>query len=302
MKVDPPLPHLKFSTPRTLPDARSLEGRVVVLDIAFAAGGLGTPFEAVTGRFLADLGDRLAAWVDHHDHELHARFRDDSRFVLATKAEHGACPEMVTPEVVARTGPIDTIVAHMDLDGLYAAAKWILGGAEPYEGADLDARCIDTRIGEPSPTARLIDHALRARFRDQPLKHRVVRWLVGGLRDREHRAVIAEAASEFARSEVETRRLAGRYRVRGRIAYVDARRARGPYDKTELLLAGQELAPVAIVQDSGMVTIAAPYDSGWNFVELLELGGGMPTRVSIAEARLEESVRSINDAPEPATR
>jgi hypothetical protein len=299
MTSEPRVPNLRFSTPRTLPDAKTLEGRVAVLDIAFAAEGLGTPFESVTGRFLAQLGDRLAAWVDHHDHELHVRYKDDPRFVLATKAEHGACPEMVTPEVVAAAGPVDTIVAHMDLDGLYAAAKWILGGVEPYAGADEDARCVDTRTGTPSATARLIDHALRARFRDEPLKHRIVRWLVGGLRDREHRAVIAEAAGEFAHSAVETKRLASRYHVRGRVAIVDARRTRGPYDKTELLLAGQELAPVSMVQDSGMVTIAAPFESGWNFVELLGLGGGMPTRVSIAEGRLEESVRAINDAPDP---
>jgi hypothetical protein len=297
--ADPVMPSVKFSTPRTLPDARSLEGRVVVLDIAFAADGMGTPFESVTGKFLADLGDRLAAWVDHHDHELHSRFRDDPRFVLATKAEHGACPEMVTPEIVAAAGPVDTILTHNDLDGLYAAAKWLLGGREPYPGADDDARCVDTRIGVPSAGARLIDHALRARFRDEALKHRVVRWLVGGMRDREHRAVIAEAAAAFERTEAETQRLGSRFRVRGRIAFVDARVARGPYDKTELLLAGQSRAAVSMVQDSGMVTIAAPYDSGWNFVRLLGLGGGMPTRVSIAEARVEEAVRAINEAPEP---
>lgn len=292
-------PHLKYSTPRTLPPARTLEGRVVVLDIAFAAEGLGTPFEAVTGLFLDEIGDRLAAWVDHHDHEFHERYRDDPRFVLATKAQHGACPEMVTPDLVARVGPVDTILTHMDLDGLYAAAKWILGGREPYPGADEDARCVDTRIGDPSATARLIDHALRARFRDESLKHRVVRWLLGGLRDKGHKAVIAEAAAEFALSDEETRRLAGRYRLRGRVAFVDARQARGRYDKTELLLAGQERAPVSMVQDAGMVTIAAAFDSGWNFVRLLALGGGMPTRVSIAEARIEESVTAINAAPEP---
>ena len=292
-------PVVKFSTPRTLPDARSLEGRVVVLDIAFAAEGLGTPFEAVTGKFLTDLGDRLAAWVDHHDHELHSRFRDDPRFVLATKAEHGACPEMVTPEIVAAAGPVDTILTHVDLDGLYAAAKWLLGGREPYPGADDDARCVDTRIGEPSANARLIDKALRARFRDEALKHRVVRWLVGGMRDKEHKAVVAEAATAFERTLAETQRLGGRFRTRGRVAFVDARVARGPYDKTELLLAGQSRSPVAMVQDSGMVTIAAAYDSGWDFVGLLKLGGGMPTRVSIAEARLEEAVRAINEAPEP---
>src|SRR5690349_4801721 len=105
----PTLPHLAFASPRVLPRATSLTGRVVVLDIAFAATvGSTTSFETNTAPFLEGLGDRLAAWVDHHDHERHAEFRGDPRFHLATKAEHGACPEMVTPELVRQTGPIDT--------------------------------------------------------------------------------------------------------------------------------------------------------------------------------------------------
>src|SRR6476661_2399085 len=137
-------PELVFTTPRHLPDARKLRGRVVVLDVAFAADGMGTPFEETTGAFIRELGGRLAAWVDHHDHEKHASFAADSRFVLATKAEHGACPEMVTPAVVKEAGPVDTILCHVDLDGLYAAAKWLLDGKEPYPGADDDARAVDT--------------------------------------------------------------------------------------------------------------------------------------------------------------
>src|SRR5438309_693633 len=128
------LPDLRFATPRLLPDARTLSGRVVVLDIAFAAQGMGTPFDAVTRPFIDALGSRLAAWVDHHDHDRHVDFCDDPRFHLASKAEHGACPEMVTPEIVREAGPIGTIVTHLDLDGLYAAAKWILEGTEPYRG------------------------------------------------------------------------------------------------------------------------------------------------------------------------
>jgi hypothetical protein len=289
-------PVVVFSTPRTLPSAASLAGRVVVLDIAFAAEGLGTPFAEMTGRFLTALGDRLGAWVDHHDHDLQRSYRDDPRFVLATKAEHGACPEMVTPELVARIGPVDTLVTHIDLDGAYAAAKWLLGGEEPYPGADLDARAVDTRTGEVSPQARLIDHALRARPRDEALRHRVVRYLVSRMRDREHRAVIAEAAAAFAPIAEETARLAVAFRLRGRIAFVDARASRGTYDKTELLLAGQRLAPVAMVRDSGTITLAAAFDSGWDFVALFGLGGGMPTRVSLPDSRLEETIAKVNGA------
>ena len=288
-------PNLVYTTPRKLPSAASLSGRVVVLDIAFAADGMGTPFAQTTGRFINELGSRLAAWVDHHDHDRMEEFQRDPRFSLATKAQHGAYPEMVTPEIVKAAGPIDTIVTHVDLDGLYAAAKWILGGVEPYAGADVDARAVDTRIGKPGPAAELIDNALRAHFRDAALKNRIVRYLVGGMRDREHLAVIKEAAGDFAAKADEARRLAGFFERRGRAVYVDADRlARAAYDKTLLLLEGQEQAEVAIVRDSGSITAAAAFDSGVDFVKLLELGGGMPTRVSIPEARLDELLAKLN--------
>ena len=289
------MPHLAFASPRKLPRASSLSGRVVVLDLAFAAtAGGGVSFTTVTLPFLRDLGDRLAAWVDHHDHERHGDYRHDERFVLATKAEHGACPEMITPDMVARTGPIDSILVHSDVDGLYSAAKWILGGHEPYSGADDDARCIDTRRGQASALAMRIDHALRARFRDNGLKRAIVAYLVDGMRPGVHADTIAEAADEFAARSRGTAALAARFTMRGQVAYVDARRSASPYDKTDLLLAGQARAPVSAVHDSGMVTIAAGFDSGWNFVTLLGLEGGMPTRVTIPEARLTEALAAIN--------
>jgi hypothetical protein len=294
------MPSLAFGSPRVLPKAASVPGRVVVVDVAFAATvGTSVSFEKITKPFLDELGDRLAAWVDHHDHARHADFRGDSRFVLATKAEHGACPEMVTPELVRQVGPIDSIVAHVDLDGLYSAAKWILGGREPYARADDDARAIDTRIGAAGPIAVKIDNALRARFRDDQLKRSVVHWLVGGMRPGAHADVIDDAARAFEERAHGTRELAQKYRVRGRVAIVDVGSGKQLFDKTDLLLTGQERAPVSLVIASGQVTIAAPFGSGWNFVELLALGGGMPTRVTIPADRFEEAVRRINDAPEP---
>jgi hypothetical protein len=285
-----------------LPKPERLTGRVVVLDIAFAATvGSSVSFETITQPFLTGLGDRLAAWVDHHDHERHAEFAGDPRFVLATKAEHGACPEMITPELVRQAGPIDSILAHVDLDGLYAAAKWILGGHEPYAGADDDARAVDTRLGTPSPRAARIDRALRAKFRDDQLKRAVVQFLVGGMKPGAHDDMIADGAAEFERRDAATRELATRYTIRGRVAVVDTAGAGGPFDKTDLLLAGQQRAPVAIVRDSGMLTIAASFESGWDFVAMFELGGGMPTRVTIPEQRLETVIQKINDAPAPGT-
>src|SRR5687768_10529665 len=107
---------LAFGTPRKLPRANELRGRVVVLDIAFAydTGEGSEKFEKITKKFIDGLGSRLAAWIDHHDHARHEDYRADPRFVLATKAEHGACPEMVTPELVERIGTVDTICCHTD--------------------------------------------------------------------------------------------------------------------------------------------------------------------------------------------
>ncbi len=290
------LPKVVFASPRRLPKSRELDGRVVVLDIAFASEGLGKGFRKTTGKFIEQLGPRLARWVDHHDHPAHVEFAGDERFVLATKAERGACPEMIEPELVRDTGPIDTIVAHFDLDGLYAAAKWILGGREIYPGADDDARAVDTRIGEPSPEAVRIDKALRAHYRDEVLKQRIIRYLVEGLRPGPDRAAIEAAAADYDRMAERAAELARNYLVEDGIALVKVPGGAGNFDKTELLLLGQQLATVAIVVDGGNVSIAAPFDSGLDFVELLELGGGMPTRVNIPNKRLEAALAKIREA------
>ena len=295
-----PLPQLYFASPRVLPKAEKLQGRVVVLDLAFASTiGTTISFDQVTKPFLDGLGDRLAMWVDHHDHDRHADFKHDSRFRLSTKAEHGACPEMVDEELVRQVGPIDCICTHIDLDGLYAAAKWILGGKQPYAGADDDARCVDTRLGTPGPIAVRIDRALRAKFRDDQLKRSVIQFLVNGLAKGAHDDVITDASALFDKRDKVTRELATKFTIRGRVAIVDTQGHSGQFDKTDLSLLGQAKAPVSMVRDSGMLTIAAQFGSGWDFVKLFELGGGMPTRVTIPEAKLDDTIAKINDAPEP---
>ena len=281
-----------FLTPRVLPDPQTLAGRVVVLDIAFAAETGKTSFATVTLPFIEGLGARLAAWVDHHDHEHHADYANDPRFVLATKAQHGGCPEMVTPALVARTGPVDTIAVHVDLDGLYAGAKWILGGVEPYPGADEDARKIDTRQGKPGPIAERIDRALRARFRDTNLKHRILQYLVARTDAPVHFQEIDAAARLVDPLLEQARRMAEHYRVDGEVAYLEVKSS-VPYDKTELLLLGQQRALVAVVRDAGSLSVAADFDSGLDFVRLFDLGGGMPTRVSIPESRRDEVLAKL---------
>ncbi len=288
-----PPPHLHYGSPRKLPRARELVGRVAVLDIAFAGGPGKTGFEHVTLPLIRDLGERLAAWVDHHDHDRHADFADDPRFVLATKAQHGACPEMITPSLVDRVGAVDSLVCHTDFDGLASAAKWIRGGIEPYPGCDADARAIDTRVGQASAIGVRLDRALRARPRDTGLFGLVVRHLATGLTDPGLWQPIDAAAEELLPIEQETRRAASAYRRFDGVAVVDIRTGYKGVDKTLLLLMGQERATVSVVIDQHNVSVAAPFDSGFNFLEMFGMSGGMPTRVSLPHKQLKRVLTKL---------
>ena len=294
---------LAFASPRKLPKPRELRGGVAVLDIAFASEAGGSSFQSTTLPFIEALGPRLMAWVDHHDSAHHARFAGDGRFVLSTKAEHGACPEMVTPEVIERAGKVDTLVCHVDFDGLASGAKWIRGGVEPYAGCDADARAIDTRTGTPGPVAVRIDRALRARPRDQALFGIIVRHLSAGLADRSLWEPIDAAGAELAALEAEARRLAQGYeRVEPDLCIVDAGKRKGAYDKTLLLLLGQERGRMSAVIDGDSVTFAAGFDSGVNFLHAFGISGGMPTRVSIQRSKLPEALAALGVAPQDARR
>ncbi len=297
---------LAFASPRKLPKAKELRGRVVVLDVAFASEASGSGFDKITLPLIEGLGTRLAAWVDHHDHVRHADYANDPRFVLHTKAQHGACPELVTPELVERIGPVDTIVCHTDFDGLASAAKWIRHGVEPYVGCDDDARAIDTRMGTPSAIGDRFDRAIRGRSRDVALFGMIVRHLATGLEDASLWEPIDQAASEFGKTEQEARRAAASYELvelkgerKGvpatcdRLAFVDATAHHGKYDKTLLLLLGQERAPIAMLRDKDTLSLAARFDSGIDFLAVLGLSGGMPTLVSVQQSRFAEALERL---------
>ena len=298
---------LAFASPRKLPKPSGVNGKVVVVDVAFASEASGGGFEKITKPFIEGLGSRLVAWVDHHDHALHAQYKLDPRFVLATKAEHGACPEMVTPELCARVGRVDTIVCHTDFDGLCSAAKWLREGVEPYPGADDDARAIDTRLGIPSPTAKRFDRAIRARGRDNALLGLIVRHLANGLAEGALWHEIDTAGAELESVERATTELARGYRILEiakpslqpctSVAFLDLTGKGVRYDKTQLLLSGQERASIAVLLDGDTLTFAAPFNSGINFLELLGLSGGMPTLVSVQKDRLDGALARLGLPP-----
>jgi hypothetical protein len=286
-------PRIVFGTPRKLPKVSELPGRVAVLDIAFAAGTSGASFETTTKPFIDGLGDRLAIWIDHHDHQMHAAYADDPRFVLRTKAEHGACPEMVTPERVVAAGPVDTICCHTDFDGLCSAAKWIRGGVEPYPGADDDARAVDTRLGKPSERANVLDRALRARPRDDALRGLIVKFLADGCADLALYRTIERASEALHAREEEARRIARSYEIKNEIAFVEVPASHAPYDKTVLLMLGQERALISVVLDENALTVAARFDSGVDLLQRLGLQGGMPTVVSVAPKQRNEVLQKL---------
>jgi hypothetical protein len=287
--------------------ALKLLGRVVVLDLAFCADTHRAIYASTTLPFIEALGNRLILWVDHHEHERHIDFANDPRFLLSSRCEHLATPEMITPELVNRAGTIDTIVTHVDLDGIYAAAKFILGGLEPYPGADADARAADSRQGEMGPLAKIIDHAIKARGTpnredttiDDTLQQIILCYLVSRLKDTEAEAEINKRAAAYEAVQKRTEQWTKRYGVEDGVALVDIREETERLDLTQLLLAGQKLAPVAIVRNRNLrtgepqVTIAAASDSGYNFVKMFGLGGGMSTRVTLPDERFFEALSTL---------
>src|SRR5438105_1858896 len=187
--------------PGSLPAPPS-EGRVAVVDVAFAGGD---NFEKSTVPFLEALGNRLAIWIDHHEHPAGwARYRDDPRFVLVPNRIAHACPELVTPEVVQRAGPVDVVIAHADLDGLLSAVKFIRGGVAPWPEADEDARAADSpgRGHAFSEHARILSAALdhaASEFRTaqrESLRQEIVTALVSGDFSAELRRRLEELARE----------------------------------------------------------------------------------------------------------
>ena len=72
----------------------NVKGRVLLIDLAFAHGD---DYHTTTRPFIRELGDRLAAWIDHHPHPAWVHYSGDPRFILVDKRQAPACPELITP-------------------------------------------------------------------------------------------------------------------------------------------------------------------------------------------------------------
>jgi hypothetical protein len=62
-------------------------------------------------------------------------------------------------------------------------------------------------------------------------------------------------------------------------------------------LLGQEREAVSVVIDTHNVNIAARFDSGFNFLEMFHMTGGMPTRVSVPHKLLKVVLTKLGVAP-----
>jgi hypothetical protein len=248
--------------PGKLP-APPAKGRVAVVDVAFAGG---ENFEKSTLPFLEALGERLAIWIDHHEHPVGwARFRGDPRFLLVPNRIAHACPELVTPEVVRKAGPVDVVVAHADLDGLLSAVKFLRGGSPPWPEADEDARAADSPGRGHSLSERAarlsdaLDHAaaeLRTAQRES-LRQQIVQALASGETPPSLQRRIDDLAREHRKALAPLDALAAQAREEARGVLV----ARVPKAlprpvKKALLSRLEEGAPVAVVIEGRAVTVA----------------------------------------------
>jgi hypothetical protein len=266
--------------PATLPAVP--EGRVAVVDVAFAAGDR---YQDATLPFIESLGDRLAVWLDHHEHPLGwARFQGDPRFVLVPNREAHACPELVTPEVVRRAGPVDVVLAHADLDGLLGAVKFLRGGEPPWPEADEDARAADSpgRGHELSERGRLIARALdeagatlRSKAREE-LRQQIVAALVDRPLDwpPELESRLRKLAEDHERTlqPVEALAKTAREEARG-VLVVRVEKDLGRSVKKALLSLLEERAPVGVVIEGKAIT-AATFREEIDLARVDELGAG----------------------------
>jgi hypothetical protein len=92
--------------------------------------------------------------------------------------------------------------------------------------------------------------------------------------------------------------LAKSFAVHGEVAFVQVPPGNAPYDKTLLLLMGQERARIAVVADAVAVTVAARFDSGVDLLKTFDLEGGMPTVVSLTPPELSTVLAKLGYSPQ----
>lgn len=281
------IPIVWATHPRHLPKPPG--GRVVVVDVAFAAGN---QFRSKTMPFIRKLGDRLVRWVDHHEHrEGWAKYREDPRFLLVPNRKAHACPELLEPALIAAaeaSGPVDVIVAHADFDGMIAAVKWRLAGREPWPGADEDARAVDSPGRGHSLTSKGERYAMALEEASGSMEREARKDFMTRLADAitkdEESIALSEEIDSLVRAAEQARERAlqmvdecGREEVPG--VYVV--RATGPLEnrvRKYLLMAAEVRAPIGALYEpdpqGGAWVTAATFDERIDLEAIAGFEGG----------------------------
>jgi len=262
-----------FVQPFTLDEVKVADDEdIIVCDIA-----VNNRDPRMTESFISRLGDQLLWWYDHHRGWERLEI-DDKRFVIDSTAPSCA-------EVVLGTAQSE--------------------GLEP-EGYALDlvaaATVADSRQGELHEWALLVEKAIKADLSDNEVRKAAYEWLSGHRVDQNHRSVLSEASNKYEVVLKNTEELAKSYQVSetGKTALVKIADISN-IDMTQLLLAGQRLAPFAVVFGwfgpngrSGSITIATSRKDV-NLVKLFGLPSGAPFRVSLSTERLDEVLKKLNE-------
>lgn len=221
----------------------------------------------MTREFIERISDRLEYWVDHHQ---------GWRIVLQ--------------ELDEEEKRKFSIFENSESTARIIAVESTFPSDFPVKQLVSDANASDTRQGELSERGRLIEEAIKADLSDDSVRLSAVRWIVNGCREDEDYKRLLEAQKRYQGVQEETERLASKYDIHDGIAVVDVRNAVGDYDRTQLLIRGEQIAPTrtAVVlgknpQNEEVITIAT-MDRKVNLVNLFGLPSGAAFRVSLPVA------------------
>jgi hypothetical protein len=271
---------LRFvARPQELPPVPE-RGRLALVDLAFANG---EAFERVTKPLIDAAGERLSIWIDHHDHEVWPRYRDDPRFRLVSKVEARACPQLVDPEIVARAQPVEHLWAHADFDGCVAAAKFLLEGRSPYPEADEDARWADApghgfSVSERGRRLAWAMDEASVQLKSGPyidLLFGIVRSLVDGQEPASLKRQLDElAAGQVQRQErLRETYFEGLTRPHPELLLLELGKNVEKSDKKFLLREMEKRARVAAIDEKGHFTVATFHDEGPRGIDLRQVPG-----------------------------
>jgi len=220
----------------------------------------------MTKKFIDKIRDKLVYWVDHHQGWLPvlSQFHEQRRKFSIYEDSESAARIIAAESSFPADFPVEELVS--------------------------DANAADTRRGKLSKNGRLIEEAMKADLRNDSIREFAVRWIVNGYEEDEDYEKLQEAQARYQKVQAETEKLVERYKVRDDVAVLDVRDVSDDYDRTQLLVRGEQMAPTKTAvllgknpEGEEIITVAT-MDKAMNLVNLFGLPSGSPFRVSFPVA------------------